>query len=274
MTVNVPLRLAAAFLICLPLEMLAQHQCRPDPLGSLSRSVDSAHLVELQKRAESGDLAAQMAVGTAYEYRKDNIQEAARFYAMAARSGLKEAQAQLAYIEYSDLNDPAEAARWNRKAAEQGCVDAQLSLSDAYMHGDGVDKDVVEGVRLLRQSAESGYVAAQANLGDTLLYDKQVAHDPAEALRWYTKAAEQGSSRGQYGAGFVNGFGSELTPPFPEDYVAAYTWFSIASENGAPSAKIHLTQLAPKMTSDEIARANHRKESWIAAHKAVMNQKP
>jgi uncharacterized protein len=40
--------------------------------------------------------------------------------------------------------DPAQAARWNRRAAEHGNSGAQYNLASAYRTGCGVDSDAVE----------------------------------------------------------------------------------------------------------------------------------
>jgi TPR repeat protein len=61
--------------------------------------------------------------------------------------------------------DDAEAARWYRKAAEQGLADAQYNLGIAYRLGRGVPKDDAEAFRWFRQSAEQGTALAQAILG-------------------------------------------------------------------------------------------------------------
>jgi TPR repeat protein len=277
MTIKTSIRVATVIAFFLPCDLTAQQKCKPklsELVGSI-RGLDLSRLREFRQRAKSGDTDAQMTVGAAYEYGPDgtrNIAEAARFYEMAAKAGKSAAQAQLAYVEYFYKNSPAAAAQWNSKASEQGCVDAQLALADAYMNGDGVQKDVSEGLKLLHQSAESGYAVAQANLGDMLLYDKRIEHDPGEALKWYAQASEQGSNRGQYGAGLIYSFGRQLKPPYAEDHVAGYMWLSIALANGKSSARLSMDQIGAKMTKEEIAEANRRKESWIAAHQALMNQ--
>src|SRR3954454_1319801 len=50
----------------------------------------------------------------------------------------------------------AEAARWFRKAAEQGNADAQNHLGVLYDHGKGVTQDHAEAARWFRKAAEQG----------------------------------------------------------------------------------------------------------------------
>jgi TPR repeat protein len=45
------------------------------------------------------------------------------------------------------LQDYAEAARWYRKAAEQGNAIAQTNLGTMYFQGQGVPQDYAEAVR-------------------------------------------------------------------------------------------------------------------------------
>ena len=57
--------------------------------------------------------------------------------------------------------DDAQAARWFRKAAEQGHVDAQYMLGDCYCYGKGVPLDEDEAEKWFRKAAEQGHTLAQ-----------------------------------------------------------------------------------------------------------------
>ena len=56
--------------------------------------------------------------------------------------------------------DPAAAASWTRKAAEQGHRQAQSKLADFYSEGKGVRKDLVVAYAIYEISAKSGDSAA------------------------------------------------------------------------------------------------------------------
>ena len=60
--------------------------------------------------------------------------------------------------------DLAEAAKWYRKAAEQGHSEAQYQLGECYYCGHGVDKDYNEAVKWFRKAAEQGNSDAQYTL--------------------------------------------------------------------------------------------------------------
>jgi uncharacterized protein len=64
--------------------------------------------------------------------------------------------------------DEAEAARWFRKAADQGDPVAQESLGWLYADGRGVGRDETEAARLFRLAADQGHSRALNSLG--LLY--------------------------------------------------------------------------------------------------------
>ena len=63
--------------------------------------------------------------------------------------------------------DDAEAVKWYGKAAEQGYVPAQYSLSIMYSEdGYGVDKDLPQAIKWCRAAVEQGYAGAERKLGE------------------------------------------------------------------------------------------------------------
>ena len=50
----------------------------------------------------------------------------------------------------------AEAAKWYRKAAEQGLAGAQYCLGACYNNGEGVEQDFEEAAKWFRKAAEQG----------------------------------------------------------------------------------------------------------------------
>ena len=85
--------------------------------------------------------------------------------------------------------DAAEAAKWNRKAAEQGSLHAQHGLGFMFHNGLGVSQDHAEAVRWYRRAAEQGHASAQSNLGAMYSRGLGVEADPVEAHKWFTLAA-------------------------------------------------------------------------------------
>ncbi|HJO17936.1 MAG: hypothetical protein CL877_01195 [Dehalococcoidales bacterium] len=71
-----------------------------------------------------------------------------------------------AHAELAAIQAAVDAARRYQRAAEQGSVDAQMTLGGLYVAGEGVAKDDAEAARWYRRAAEQGHVEAQVTLGD------------------------------------------------------------------------------------------------------------
>lgn len=88
--------------------------------------------------------------------------------------------------------NPAEAARWYRKAAERGYFLAQVALAARYRDGRRVPQDAAEALAWLKKAAEQNYPAGQHELGKMYRQGEGVAKDPVEAVKWFCAAAERG----------------------------------------------------------------------------------
>ena len=98
---------------------------------------------------------------------------------MAAALGDAEAELNLARMYSTGHGVPRDdvvAAKWLRRAADQGRVVAQTVLAAMYIAGRGVVKSDTEAVTWERKAADQGYAAAQSMLGS--------AYEEAEAARW------------------------------------------------------------------------------------------
>lgn len=106
---------------------------------------------------------------------------------MAAALGDAEAELNLARM-YSTGHgvprDDVEAAKWLRRAADQGCVVAQTVLAAMYIAGRGVVKSDTEAVAWERKAADQGYAAAQSMPGSAYEEGKGAPQSDAEAARW------------------------------------------------------------------------------------------
>ena len=168
-------------------------------------------------------------------FNQENYAEAARWYRKAAEQGNVAAQYYLGVCYASGQGVPqdyAEAVKWYRKAAEQGYAKAQYNLGVCYDNGQGVPQDYAEAVKWYRKAAEQGLALAQYNLG--ICYDngQGVPQDYAEATKWYRKAAEQGVAAAQYNLGDCYKKGQGV----PQDYAEAVKWYRKAAEQGQPDA--------------------------------------
>jgi len=121
----------------------------------------------------------------------------------------------------------------DRKAAEQGDSDAQLSLGVLYDNGQGVPQD---------------YTQAGA---------------------WYRKAAEQGDAAAQYALGDLYRGGQGV----PQDYAEAYFWFDIAAAGQPDASRTKLVakyrdETASHLTPADLSREQERARKWFEAHPA------
>ena len=173
-----------------------------------------------RRAADQGHSQAQYQLGRLYQLglgAARSYPEAAKWYRLAAEQGYAPAQHDLghlyaagrgldiAYLEAPEppqggqgmASDYVEAAKWWRKAAEQGDARAEFDLGWLYSVGRGVDTDYVEAAAWYRKSAEQGNPGAQYQLGHCLRMGRGVAQDEVEALSWFRKAAEAGLASAQ-----------------------------------------------------------------------------
>lgn len=126
-----------------------------------------------------------------------------------AQAGDREAQFALAsHLErMNTTQNVAEIADWFRKAADQGHLDAQFRMGQAYELGLGVKRDSERAVHYYRKAGEQGReeaklralqiaafegdVDAQVNLALCFKTGMLVPQNFAEAEKWFGKAAEK-----------------------------------------------------------------------------------
>ena len=178
----------------------------------------------------------------------------------------KEVNAIIMYAQGQGVpQDDTEAAKWYRKAAEQGIAEVQYSLGQMYRRGQGVPQDNAEAVKWYRKAAEQGIAEAQYSLGQMYRRGQGVPQDNAEAAKWYRRAAEQGyaSAQSNFGGMYFSGEGVK------QDNVLAHMWVNLAVSRLPPSEKVNreralknMNIVASKMTPDQIAEAERLAREW------------
>ena len=94
--------------------------------------------------------------------------------------------------------DAAEAARWFAVAAENGVREAQHNLGLMHYRGEGVPRQFHEALRWMRQAAANGHVPAQRALDQLCLTGLDtMGQDSQEARTWLASAASQGNRESQ-----------------------------------------------------------------------------
>jgi TPR repeat protein len=225
--------------------------------------------IDLQQRANAGDLDAQVALGNAYESGQgvtESVTEAARWYERAATAGHAGAQVNLAtiYLEGRAIRrNTALAARWFRAAAAQGDVMAQFNLGVLLETGaPGMTRDLTGAASWFRKAADQGLYLAQYRLG--ILYEegRGVTRNTREAAAWYRKAADRDHAEAQLALGALYAARGELT-----DIVEAHKWLNLAASRWKSQAlRVKaVTQrdaLAASMTKEQLAEAGRRAIAW------------
>lgn len=202
---------------------------KPAP-GSSKTPPNTAATPSDRQTAESGDPAAQVALGDRY----------------LAGIGLQA--------------DATEARRWYQKAAEQGDADGQVKLGFLYEQGLGVEKSPDKAMELFSLAADQGNAAAQANLGDRFEFGEGI-RSPKAAAYYYRLAAQQGFRDAQLDLARLY----ELGKGVPQDPVQAWRWYALAARQGDASAARNRDRVSLKMRPAQIAEAQRLVGDWQAA---------
>jgi len=163
-----------------------------------------------------------------------------------------------------ERGDYATALREFLPLAREGNVWAQFYVGAMYDNDQGVPQDYAEAARWYRRAAEQGHADAQFNLAVIYyFYFQGQARDYAEAARWYRRAAEQGHAEAQAVLGLVYLFGHGVS----QDYVQAYMWLELGALRLPPGidydeAVNARDVVATRMTPLQIDEAQRLAREW------------
>ena len=90
--------------------------------------------------------------------------------------------------------DPAKAAKWWEKAAENGYADAEFCVGLICFQGEGVPRDVAAAAKWWRKAADSDQPDAEYFLGLIYHAGLGVPKSAPLALYWLQRSAIQGST--------------------------------------------------------------------------------
>jgi TPR repeat protein len=205
---------------------------------------------------------AQFALGRLYETGKgvpEDIDEAMSWYRRAADLGNEQALLKLALL-YRDghrglLPDPVQASKYLRRAAEQGNIAAMNDLGRAYLKGLGLPPNANEAAKWFVKASALGSREAEYNLG--LLYQAGFEGQPdyLRAAEHFQRAAEAGDGPAMLALGdlYAGGLG------VPEDQVAAFVWYLLASSDyGIGEAAQKAAFLSQALSQAEMEEAKAR----------------
>jgi TPR repeat protein len=139
---------------------------------------------------------------------------------------------------------------------------AQWMLGSMYQKGQGVVEDYAEAARWYRKAADQGDTFAQWMLGTMYENGQGVGQDYAEAAHWYRKAADLGDADAQWLLGRMYWHGKGVA----QDYVQAHMWMNLAASGAnGDRQRIRAgarDEAAGKMTSGQIAEAHRLAREW------------
>ena len=159
--------------------------------------------------------------------------EAFPLYAHAAKSGLAEAEHQVALCYFGGLGVPAsraEGARWLERAAERGHLELQTLLAGLCVHG---LVDIGGGEK-----------------GGLFESDQVRKPDFDSALKWARRAADAGSAKGQAELAYVLTRGPERL----RDLDAAHALYRRSADAGCPEGCLGYALSLAQRAADEAGR--------------------
>jgi localization factor PodJL len=166
-----------------------------------------------------------------------------------------------------------EAAQWFARAARLGLAPAQFRYASMLEKGQGVRKDLAEARRFYREAAEQGHGKAMHNLA--VLYAEGIDGKPdyASAVKWFRQAALRGVADSQYNLGVLaaRGLGTD------KNFVESYKWFALAAAQGDQESAKKRDEIASRLGDDALAAARQAVKTFRAEpqpKKAITVPKP
>ena len=126
--------------------------------------------------------------------------------------------------------------------ADSGDLRAEKALALAYLHGEGVGKDLAAALRWAEAAAEQGDAEAQYLTGSLYRNGATRKPDPDRAFTWFANAAANGNLKAMHNLAiaFVQGSGTA------KDDTMAATWFARAAALGYVDSAFDLAVLYEK----------------------------
>lgn len=206
-------------------------------------------LEALQSAAGVGDLTAQHEAGLLL-FRRGQLEEAARYFQMAADQGAVKDQFNLALVQFQQTyhRTTAKAAKGDettgssicgydtafenaKAAADRGSCHAMYLLSHMYFHGFGVERDVVKSKSYILLASEKGNVDAK----HTLAWNQKSGNmfpeekNPAQGLQTLKDLADKGRAHSLFALGVWYEDGGDGVEA---DNVRAFRYYLLGADKG------------------------------------------
>lgn len=132
--------------------------------------------------------------------------QAAYWYRKAADQGDPGAQNEIGFFYSIGLGvgaDQAEAVKWYERAMAGGCAEAKLNLAVAYLKGTGIRQDARQGIDLLQQLVKKNDPVAEDYLGLVYYLGVGTRSDKVMAEKFFLRAAKQHNAPAEYDMGIL-----------------------------------------------------------------------
>ena len=163
----------------------------------------------------------------------------------------------------------AKAAELWQPLAEKGDPAAQYLLGTLYVAGKGVKQNDATAFMWFQRAANQGNASAQYNVGASYAEGTGVPKSDIDAAKWFQRAANQGMVFAQLNLGLLYAAGNGV----PQDNVEAFKWLELAFfalPTGGPRSDVAraMTDVAAKMTREQVEEAKQRERRWKAQPEA------
>ena len=157
-----------------------------------------------------------------------------------------------------------------RLKAELGNAEAQCNLGLCFAFGKGVLKDNVEAAKWIRKAAEQGDASGQFYLG-AAYFSRGVHNDEAEGVKWFRKAAEQGNVSAQYILGIAYSIGHGVLKDEVESY--AWINLAALTDPEIKNERDRLEKMLPQSTIEAGQKRSNELQALIEKNKAASGSK-
>lgn len=254
------------------------------------------------RMANSGDAAAQIAIGYAYlygnEFVKPDDKKAFKYYALAAAQNDDIALNNLGSLYYSGIGvkrDTLKAAQLFEKSAKYGNPEAATNLAFMYLTGHGIQQDKEAAIDMFKQAAAAKNPAAIFMLGYAYYRGFVVKRDYDKAAELIKEVAVLEYDDAEYilalmyidGYGVPQNYGNAVKylhksadqgninamtklgellfdgEKYNKDLFTSHVMYNLAAVRGANKGFIKRDNVASKMKIDEILQAQSFAERFV-----------
>lgn len=217
----------------------------------------TAALTKLEQDAAGGSVDAQLELALAYDDGTAGDRDpakAAQWYRRAAEQEVGVAHLRLGMLLEAGagvVQSYPEARLHYERAVVLGVAEANLRLGIMYLEGWGVARDPATAVVCVEKAAEAGYQPAQRVLSDMYMGGIGVKRDPAKALAWAERVARAKNPDGEMRLGFL----ALDRRGIKQDIQLAREWFQLSASQEYSSGMLAMaaTFLRPGRTPEEAA---------------------